>query len=365
MPTRLLLEGTDIRALLQQVHDEHGPSARIVHAERIRSGGVAGFFARQRYEVAVELDVPGLDDPPAPDPFEGPAAASGTAACDLLVDAAAREDQHRSTVVSAGTDEPDAAMAAPALEPPLAATDVVAATAPAVDVVARPMSGRAPGSPPRADAVAARRTLVAVGPTLTALPTPSTDGVPIEPPRVPRRPGDVLVLLGDAIPAYAAARRLATDARIPSSRVSVVSAEPSIVGLPATRRIADVVSARMHGAQLATGSAPAVVVVDAPITLVLDADGRDWVAEVVAALGGSTTWAVVDATRRAEDLRRWLACLPDVAALAVHGAAASSDAAAVLALGLPVATSDDPALLAPARAATAGTDAVARGRRVR
>ena len=52
----MLLEGTDIRALLQQVRDSYGSEARIVHAERIRSGGMGGFFAKQRYEVTVEVD---------------------------------------------------------------------------------------------------------------------------------------------------------------------------------------------------------------------------------------------------------------------------------------------------------------------
>ena len=33
----------------------HGETARIVKAERIRSGGVAGFFSKERYEVTVEV----------------------------------------------------------------------------------------------------------------------------------------------------------------------------------------------------------------------------------------------------------------------------------------------------------------------
>ena len=52
----MLLEGPDIRTLLAQVREEHGPDARIVHAERVRSGGVGGFFAKQRFEVTVEID---------------------------------------------------------------------------------------------------------------------------------------------------------------------------------------------------------------------------------------------------------------------------------------------------------------------
>ncbi|MGN6331548.1 MAG: hypothetical protein ACTHOD_07835 [Motilibacteraceae bacterium] len=58
MPTRLLLEGPDIAVLLDRVRTEHGAGARIVSAEKVRSGGFAGFFARERFEVTVEVDAP-------------------------------------------------------------------------------------------------------------------------------------------------------------------------------------------------------------------------------------------------------------------------------------------------------------------
>ena len=67
MSTHLLLEGTDLHELLAQVRSTHGEAARIVRAERIRTGGVAGFFSRERYEVTVELPedgevlAPGVD----------------------------------------------------------------------------------------------------------------------------------------------------------------------------------------------------------------------------------------------------------------------------------------------------------------
>lgn len=57
MPTRLLLEGSDIAVLLDRVRVEHGPGARIVSAEKVRTGGFAGFFARERFEVTVEVDL--------------------------------------------------------------------------------------------------------------------------------------------------------------------------------------------------------------------------------------------------------------------------------------------------------------------
>ncbi|MDP9416483.1 MAG: hypothetical protein M3P48_01270, partial [Actinomycetota bacterium] len=69
MPTRLLLEGSDIEELLSRVREEHGPTARIVHADRVRVGGVGGFFAKERFEVAVEVEdmLPGAGSDESPE----------------------------------------------------------------------------------------------------------------------------------------------------------------------------------------------------------------------------------------------------------------------------------------------------------
>lgn len=56
MPTRVLLEGPAIEPLLAQVRDEYGPSARIISADKVRIGGLGGFFARQKYELSIEVD---------------------------------------------------------------------------------------------------------------------------------------------------------------------------------------------------------------------------------------------------------------------------------------------------------------------
>jgi len=47
-------EGPVLEDLLQRVRAEVGPGARIVAANRIRKGGVGGFFSRQAFEVLVE-----------------------------------------------------------------------------------------------------------------------------------------------------------------------------------------------------------------------------------------------------------------------------------------------------------------------
>ena len=45
--------GPELSALLNQVRLELGAEANIVEANRVRSGGVAGFFAKESYEVVV------------------------------------------------------------------------------------------------------------------------------------------------------------------------------------------------------------------------------------------------------------------------------------------------------------------------
>jgi hypothetical protein len=64
--TQLQLEGRELEPLLARVRTELGPHARIVHAEKIRSGGVAGFFASERFELTVEVDTSLPRTPSAP-----------------------------------------------------------------------------------------------------------------------------------------------------------------------------------------------------------------------------------------------------------------------------------------------------------
>ncbi|WP_432564128.1 hypothetical protein [Kineococcus sp. SYSU DK003] len=75
----LLLEGSDLQELLTQAREQHGPAARVVRAERIRSGGVAGFFSKERYEVTVELDGESGTEEPTAAPTPAPASAGDPA----------------------------------------------------------------------------------------------------------------------------------------------------------------------------------------------------------------------------------------------------------------------------------------------
>ncbi|WP_239117464.1 hypothetical protein [Paractinoplanes ferrugineus] len=46
---------------MAQVRDEYGSGVRIISADKVRSGGVGGFFAKQHYELSVEVPDPNED----------------------------------------------------------------------------------------------------------------------------------------------------------------------------------------------------------------------------------------------------------------------------------------------------------------
>ncbi len=84
---RLQLKGASLQELQAQVLAEHGPDARIVAAEKVTVGGIRGFFAREHYEVTVELPAPAVRGQHALDQK----ARAGIAA--LLADAELAESQ--------------------------------------------------------------------------------------------------------------------------------------------------------------------------------------------------------------------------------------------------------------------------------
>ncbi|TNM69406.1 hypothetical protein FHN55_03590 [Streptomyces sp. NP160] len=79
-PKQLLLEGPAIEPLLERVWAEHGADVKIVKAERVRVGGVAGFFAREQFEVTVEV----------PDPVPGSAGTASPPSAPTTTTSAAR-----------------------------------------------------------------------------------------------------------------------------------------------------------------------------------------------------------------------------------------------------------------------------------
>jgi hypothetical protein len=55
VPSRFQLRGDSLEGIEWRLFNSHGTRARIVSAEKVTEGGIAGFFARTFYEVTVEL----------------------------------------------------------------------------------------------------------------------------------------------------------------------------------------------------------------------------------------------------------------------------------------------------------------------
>jgi|GEM_PF-958978 len=55
MPQQLLLEGPHLEALIVRAREEYGPGARVVRAEKVRTGGILGFFTQEHFELTVEV----------------------------------------------------------------------------------------------------------------------------------------------------------------------------------------------------------------------------------------------------------------------------------------------------------------------
>jgi hypothetical protein len=69
----MLLEGADLQELLAKAARTGGPGTRIVRAEKIRTGGLYGFFAREAYRVTIEVPAsPQSESPVSESPVSAP-----------------------------------------------------------------------------------------------------------------------------------------------------------------------------------------------------------------------------------------------------------------------------------------------------
>ncbi len=421
MPTRLLLDGPDIETVLTRVQEEHGSAARIVRAERVRSGGLAGFFAKERYEVSVEVD-PTIDEQPAhrdasPD-LAHRAASYGEPVTDDDLPPALRVAQEMDGILPAPEPEPVAARVSThgtafadvlgSITASLGPADQVAPygasreavptddnrpddnhadvdvdhadvdrRAPVVHVelldqvpdgdmfvpsppptIVRPTGKHAIGAAPARPAVLTLAPATLAAPARSAAParcsataTAGASPVPYEPrwpapmrpTGPPCTPGAVLVLVGDARVGTRAAHDLARTMRIDPTGVLLAATSPRPDVVAESHRLSSPPEARVAAGRLMMAAQPGIVVVDHPI-------GADagWTNAVLDALGATAVWAVVDATRKAEDLARWARALLRVDALVVHNVAATDDISSVIALGRPLALLDAQPATGPA-----------------
>jgi len=387
----LLLEGADLAELMVHVRAEFGPAARIVRAERVRSGGIAGFFARERYELTIDVpDAPAGTAPTLLQRRGGVVTASG-GGIDALLAAADAGD--------AGLGPGDALAPAPAatvagdpvppgprvstgqesfasvLEQMRAMTggvapehhlEVAAPVAPApapAPAAVRAFEPLTPAVVPGAPARGVPAPAPAPGDLASAVPEPAGPGVPraalldlgvpaallgdggpVElarllaavpaAPPVPRDPGTVLVVVGPPEDAVRVAELLTLRA----GSGTPVPAGDCEAGAGARRLTTPAAARRWRSERPGTDGVTVVA-----LGVRAGRPREDAAAELLAALAPDQAWGVVDARSKTRDCSRWIAAVGarrPLDALAVAGLFDTSEPGTVLGLGVPVAWID-------------------------
>ncbi|RBY75106.1 hypothetical protein DQ238_20545 [Geodermatophilus sp. TF02-6] len=176
--------------------------------------------------------------------------------------------------------------------------------------------------------------------TYAALTRALAAGLPAAPP-LPAGPGEVLLVAGPGVETLAAARSLAASLRLDGEQLHWASRGDLAALAPRGNPITGIDTALERKQQADRSSTLTIVAVDVP----LRAGGGAWLEQMVAVFAPAGVWAVVEATRKPEDVGPWLDALPRVDALVVQDTDLTADPAAVL-----VRTTTPVALLDGARA---------------
>jgi hypothetical protein len=361
------LEGPDLEELLAKVRSDFGQAATIIEANKLRKGGVGGFFAKESYEVVVDVDGdvvgPSFGDDDEDEPFV-------PFTLDDLVGRVDDPAPDFTGTLAAALADPPAPAPIPTvdLEPAWPAQEAIEEVAPVVAAtpkVARLVAGGL-------DGVAERR-------------LPARAAAPVAP--APSADQQALATLG--MPAHLLALPTRTDEPAAVSLVRLLAALPAAPPLPRTSGsvvcvVADkatglqlaeqlghegevVVASRKRGGEIRTVEdaderrrawrrrrTPTLVVVDSPFGIA----GDPWAADVLDAFEPVLVVGHVDAARKPEDVRAWAEGLGGLDAIALDGLAGTTTPAAVLGVGLPVALLEGETAT-PARWAAALTDRLA------
>jgi hypothetical protein len=337
-------EGTNLESVLEEVRARFGDAATIVEANRLRKGGLGGFFARERFEVVVDIDEDD-DDPFASLPTEVPPQYGVEATEDFC---------ERLLSMADGVSDRDEA-ARPGAAMPSISTEQPQFAA-VLDSITQHMGGPAlpaGGStvtlrPPNAATAANARALARIGlpedirrkAASTPGPEPGADpsdwlvgllaGLPEAPP-LPQGRGSVLVVAGAREAALLLARQLTAELGLDPD--SLVFASPGYRGraIPVERRFTAVEEAAEARSSWRRRTRPTVVAVDAPT-----GQRKEWARQIIDALEPTAVWGAVDATRKPEDLFEWSEQLGGFDALGVSNLDDTVSPAAVLQCGVPV-----------------------------
>jgi len=298
--TRYQREGASLDELQASVLAEFGADARIVAAEKVTVGGIRGFFARQHYEVTVE--VPGLPQLDRP-------ARLGIAA--LLAEA----------------EEAEAALHGVAAPVPSAVSTASGDFAALMDNLTFTTASPADGPELLNPEVLNREVL-----NREVLNREAARPAPVPSPL--SGAGDLVLVLGLGSDALTVAQSMA-DRVSPQGQTDVTGA-----GLLARSRAESVTDRRRSLTCRARG-----VQNGCPVYVAFGlgwSDGEE-AAAAVAELGADQVWVAVDVARKSSDTARWVGdiarTLP-VDGVAVVDSTASASPGTVEELGIPVGWAD-------------------------
>jgi hypothetical protein len=156
-------------------------------------------------------------------------------------------------------------------------------------------------------------------------------------PRVPAEPGQALMVVGPGAETLAAARALALSLRLEPEDVQWAASGALGALAPEASRIASLETAATRQRAWSTRGTATIIAVDAP----LRTSGGPWLEHMLSVWSPSAVWAVLDSTRKPEDLVPWLDGLPRLDAVVVQDTDSTADPAAVLShVTVPVALVD-------------------------
>lgn len=340
-------EAATLEEALEQARREAGPEATAVEANRVRRGGVGGFFAKQYVEVVVEVaEATAPTIAPAPglagmlEAADAEEAVTFTAPAPVATPTLSTEQAGFQDLVLRLAKEQ-----APSI-PSTTATTVLGAEARATARVPAPGSAvRAPvpvsASPVPALSDFGRLGLPAAFTVDLATESPdqavlrALQALPRATP-LPTAPGSVVAVVGERDGALALARSLADELGLDPDDVALAAEDDHGDDLALGRLLPSVHAvseARWHARY---HSRPSVVAVAVPV-------GRttsSWARRALEALDPTVTWAHTAAIRKAEDVLEWSERLGGVDAVAVDGIDETASPAAILGTGIPVARID-------------------------
>lgn len=371
MASQRRFEGTVLEDVLERVRTEVGPDARIVGANRIRKGGIAGFFAKEGYEVVVDLPAGAPEswtqlpaDPPAAAPASPRARDTIPASVLDLAEELNATERDRDVIdisdgristersdfgdmlsrLTSALDEEEARFGALTLDDaPVSPNavyrrvvlddeaDVDEPTAPTAPTARRailaPLPEQLPPADPRLLALGLPAALVpseAAGNDLRGALVQRLAQLPAPPP-LPRTSGVIITVVGIGAAPIALAQQLGAELDVTPGHVMLASPDTVCdVSHP------DDAAALRRSSRRRTE--PTIVACSI-------GPGRaqlGWAHHILDALEPAVTWGVVDASCKPDDIAHRISLLGGVDVLALTGVADTVSPAAILELDVPV-----------------------------